>query len=229
MLNHTENNLGFLVVIRHEILSTLRKSHTWLTPLLFFTIVVCLFPVALGSSSELLNQIAPVIIWIAALLAVVMSVGTIFSDDAESGSLDLLLLSPRSLTLLVLCKTFSHWLTHCLPLIVLTPLLGLLLHLTAHTQYILIITLLLGTPVLSLLGAIGAGLLVGVRQHGLLLPVLIMPLYVPVLIFGTGSIVAGNNLLPMNGYFALLGALTLFSLAFAPWLTGLALRVGVNQ
>jgi heme exporter protein B len=218
-----------MTIIQHEILISLRKPHSWLTPLLFFIIVVCLFPLALGADTALLNSIAPAIIWIAALLAVVMSVGTIFSDDAAAGCLDLLLLSPRSLTLLVLCKTISHWLTHCLPLIVLCPLLGILLNLTLGTQITLIISLLLGTPILSLLGAIGAGLTVGVRQQGLLLPVLIMPLYIPVLIFGTGSVLAVQSHLPITSYYAILGAFALIALAFAPWLTGMALRVGVNQ
>jgi heme exporter protein B len=177
----------------------------------------------------MLNTFAPAIIWIAALLAVVMSIATIFSEDAADGSLDLLLLSPRSLTLLVLCKTASHWLTHCLPLIILCPILGIVLQLTLHTQCTLIISLLLGTPVLSLLGAIGAALTVGVRQQGLLLPILIMPLYIPVLIFGTSSAMASNANLPVTGYYAILAACALLTLAFAPWLTGLALRVGANQ
>jgi heme exporter protein B len=218
-----------ITIIHHEILTILRKPHSWLTPLLFFMLVVCLFPLALGPDDALLNSIAPAIIWIAALLAVVMSIGSIFSDDAAAGCLDLLLLSPRSLTLLVLCKTISHWLTHCLPLIMLCPLLGLLLHLSFNTQVTLIITLLLGTPILSLLGAIGAGLTVGVRQQGLLLPVLIMPLYIPVLIFGAGSVLAVNSNLPITSYYAILAAFALIALAFAPWLTGMALRVGVNQ
>jgi heme exporter protein B len=218
-----------ITIIQHEILTTLRKPHSWLTPLLFFMIVVCLFPLALGADITLLNSIAPAVIWIAALLAVVMSIGTIFSDDAAAGYLDLMLLSPCSLTLLVLCKTLSHWLTHCLPLILLCPLLGILLHLSLDTQITLLITLLLGTPILSLLGAIGAGLTVGVRHQGLLLPVLIMPLYIPVLIFGSGSVLAVQNNLPVTSYYAILGAFALMTLAFAPWLTGMALRVGVNQ
>ncbi len=190
---------------------------------------MCLFPLALGPDNDTLNTIAPAILWIAALLAVVMSINTIFSEDAADGCLDLLLLSPRSLTLLVLCKTISHWLTHCLPLILLCPLLGMMLHLTFNTLCTLIITLLLGTPILSLLGAIGAALTVGVRQQGLLLPVLIMPLYIPVLIFGTGSVMASNINLPVTSYYAILAAFALIALAFAPWLTGLALRVGANQ
>jgi len=220
---------SLFTIMRHEILMTMRQAFSWLTPLLFFVIVVCLFPLALGPDTDLLNKVAPAIIWVAALLAILMSIGNIFRSDAEEGYLDLLLLSPVPLTLLVLCKVFSHWMTNCLPLILISPLLGLLLHLNAHEEYALIITLLLGTPVLSLLGAIGAALIVGIRGHGLLLPILIMPLYIPVLIFGTGTMMAANANLPINGYFAIMGALILLSLASAPLLTGLALRIGVNQ
>jgi heme exporter protein B len=220
---------SLFTITKHEILLTLRQASSWLTPLLFFVIVVCLFPIALGPNAVILNKIAPAIIWVAALLAVLMSVGNIFRHDADEGYLDLLLLSPHPLTLLVACKILSHWLTHCLPLILISPLLGLILNLSVKEEYVLIITLLLGTPVLSLLGGIGAALIVGVRHQGLLLPVLIMPLYIPVLIFGTGTIMAANANLPVNGYFAIMGALILLGLAFAPLLTGLALRVGVNQ
>jgi heme exporter protein B len=143
--------------------------------------------------------------------------------------LDFLLLSHHSLTLLVICKVFSHWLTHCLPLIIISPLLGFLLHLSPQEEYALILTLLLGTPTLCLVGAIGAALVVGIRSHGLLLPILIMPLYVPVLIFATGTMLAANAHQLLNGYFAILGALMLFSFAFAPLLAGIALRIGVNQ
>lgn len=216
-------------IIRHEILLTVRQAHAWLTPLLFFVMVVCLFPLALGPDSAFLNKVAPGIIWVAALLAILLSIGNLFRHDAQEGSLDQLLLSPHPLTLLVLCKIISHWLTYCLPLILISPLLGLFLNLQPQEEYALIISLLLGTPVLSLLGAIGAALIVGIRGNGLLLPVLIMPLYIPVLIFGTGTIMAANANLPINGYFAILGALSLFSLAFAPLLAGVALRIGVNQ
>lgn len=220
---------SLFTIIRHEILLTLRQAHAWLTPLLFFVIVVCLFPLALGPDSTFLNKVAPGIIWIAVLLAILLSIGNLFRHDAQEGYLDLLILSRHPLTLLVLCKILSHWLTYCLPLILISPLLGLFLNLTPHEEYALVISLLLGTPVLSLLGAIGAALIVGIRGNGLLLPVLIMPLYIPVLIFGTGTIMAASANLPINGYFAILGALSLFSLAFAPLLTGVALRIGVNQ
>jgi heme exporter protein B len=218
-----------LTIIRYDILLTCRQASAWLTPLLFFVIIVCLFPLALGPDDAVLVKIAPGIIWIAALLAIVMSIGNMFHADAEEGYLDLLLTSPHPLTLLVLCKIISHWITYCLPLVIVSPALGLLLHLNVSTEFALIATLLLGTPVLCLLGAVGAGLLVGIRHAGLLLPILIMPLYIPVLIFGTGTLLATEANLPINGYLAIMGAFILISLAFAPLLTGLALRIGVNQ
>jgi len=220
---------SFLTIIQHEIRVTMRQAFSWITPLLFFVIVVSLFPLAIGPDETLLRKIAPGIIWVAALLAILISIGNLFRTDAEEGYLDLLLLSPHSLTLLVCSKIFSYWFTHCLPLILVSPLLGLLLNLTSHEELTLIITLLLGTPVLCLLGAVGAGLVVGIRGHGLLLPVLIMPLYVPILIFGTGAMMAASLHQPLNGYFAIMGAFLLVSLAFAPLLTGVALRIGVNQ
>ncbi len=218
-----------MTIIYHEILTTLRQAYSWLTPLLFFVIVVCLFPLALGPDHLLLKKIAPGIIWVAALLAILLSISNVFRSDAQGGYLDLLLLSSYPLTLMVFCKIISHWITHCLPLIIISPVLGFLLNLTLQEEYALIIALLLGTPVLSLLGAIGAALTVGIRGQGLLLPILIMPLYIPVLIFGTGTIMAASAHQALNGYFAMMGALALFSLAFAPLLAASALRIGVNQ
>jgi heme exporter protein B len=223
MLNH------FFLIIHQEIKTTLRAAHAWLTPLLFFVMIVVCFPFAVGPDNNLLTTIAPGIIWVAVLLAIVLSIGNIFRSDAEEGYLDLLLMSPHPLILLVLCKVISHWVVTCLPLILLSPVLGLILHLNLHTECVLIITLLLGTPVLSLIGGIGAALVVGIRNSGLLLPVLILPLYIPVLIFGTGTVMAASNNLAINGYVAIMGALILVSLAFAPWMMSLALRVGVNQ
>lgn len=153
----------------------------------------------------------------------------LFRNDAQEGYLDLLLLSSVPLPLLILCRLISHWISHCLPLIIICPCLGFLLNLQAHEEIALVITLLLGTPVLCLLGAIGAALIVGIRGHGLLLPILIMPLYIPVLIFGTGAIMAASLNEPVTAYYAIMGALALISIAFAPLFTGIALRIGVNQ
>lgn len=216
-------------IIHYEIKTTWRQAYSWLTPLLFFIIVVTLFPLAVGPDELLLEKIAPGIIWVAALLAILLSIGNLFHTDAEEGYLNLMLLSPQPLTLLILCKIISHWLTHCLPLILISPLLGFLLHLRPYEEYALIISLLLGTPVLTLLGAVGAALIVGIRNHGLLLPILIMPLYIPVLIFGTAALTAAAAQQPVMGYFAIMAALMLLCLAFAPLLTGIALRIGVNQ
>lgn len=216
-------------IIHYEIRTTFRQAFSWLTPLLFFVMAVTLFPLAVGPDDALLKKIAPGIIWVAALLAILLSISNLFRSDAEEGYLDLMLLSPYPLTLLVLCKIMTHWLTHCLPLILISPLLGFLLHLSPYEDYVLIISLLLGTPVLTLLGAIGAALMVGIRNHGLLLPILIMPLYIPVLIFGTGMLAAASIQQPIMGYLAILAALMLLSMAFAPFLTSIALRIGVNQ
>jgi heme exporter protein B len=220
---------SFFTLIRHEILMTLRQATSWLTPLLFFIIVISLFPLTLDKDPVLLNKIAPGIIWVTVLLAVLLSIEHLFQNDLEEGSLDALLLSPHPLTLLIFCKILSHWIMYCLPLILISPILGFLLNLNFEEQLALIITLLLGTPVLCLLGAIGAALIVGLRSHGLLLPILIMPLYIPILIFGTGTVITASNHHTLSGYYAIMGAVALISLAFAPLLTGIALRIGVNQ
>lgn len=218
-----------MLLVRYDILQTFRQPHAWLTPLLFFVIVVCLFPLAIGPDELILQKIAPAIIWVAVLLAILLSIGTLFQAEEQTGFLDVVLLSRTSLTTLVFCKILSHWLTNCLPLIIISPLLGVLLHLTFSQETALVLTLLLGTPVLSLLGAIGAALTVGIKQNGLLLPILVMPLYIPVLIFGTSAVLAASENLPLSGYYAILLAFVLLSLSFAPFLSGLALRVGANQ
>jgi len=220
---------SLLIILHYEILTTLRQAYSWLTPVLFFIIVVCLFPLAIGPDSTLLNKMAPGIIWVAALLAVLISIGNLFKQDAHDGSLDSMLLSQHSLTLLVFCKILSHWITHCLPLILISPILGILLQLNNQQELTLIITLFLGTPVFILLGAIGSGLIVGIRAHGLLLPILIMPFYIPVLIFGTSSLIAVAQNQPLSAYYAIMGALLLLSLAFAPLFTAFALKIGVDQ
>lgn len=215
-------------LIYQDMLMTFRQAFSWLTPAIFFVLVVAFFPLALGSDNALLAQIGPGIIWISALLAILISISNLFRSDLAEGTLDLFILSGHSLTAIVFCKVISHWLTTCLPLILISPLLGLLLNLSFHQDLLLMVSLLLGTPVLILIGAIGSALTVGVRQGGLLLPILIMPLYIPILIFGTG-ILMSDDLSKINSGFALIGAFLFLTIAFAPFLTGLALRIGVNQ
>lgn len=214
-------------LLHSEILTTYRQAFSWLTPLLFFVIVISLFPLALGPEKNILHKIAPGIIWVAMLLSILISIGALFRNDAEAGHLDVMLLSPHSLPLLVSCKILSFWITHCLPLILLSPLLGLLFDLTQREELLLFISLLLGTPSLCLLGAIGSALSAGLQNAGLLLPVLIMPLYVPVLIFGTGAVMMAGNY-PVSAYFAMMGAFLLMSLVIAPLLASAALRIGVD-
>ncbi len=220
---------NLMIIFQHEIKMISRQAFSWLTPLLFFVIVVFLFPFALGPDSILLKKVASGIIWIAALLAILLSINNIFREDAEEGYLEQLFFSPYPLTLLVACKLLSHWLAYSLPLILISPLLGVFFNLDFYQEKILVLTLLLGTPVITMLGALGAALVVGLRGHGLLLPVLIMPLYIPVLIFGTGTALAAMAHEALNGYFALLGAITILTATLIPWLTGIALKMGVNQ
>jgi heme exporter protein B len=217
------------LILQYDTRMTMRRAFSWLTPLLFFIMVVSLFPLSIGPDKIVLHTIAPGVIWVAALLSIVISIGDLFRYDAEEGYLEILLLSSHSLTSLVFCRILSYWMTHCLPLIIISPLLGYVLNLQPHEEYVLMIALLLGTPILCLLGAIGSALVIGIRNHGLLLPILIMPLYIPVLIFGSSAVAAASLSQPVYAYYAILGALLLVSLAFAPLITGIALRIGVNQ
>ena len=219
---------ALLTTIHYEILSTWRSAFDWVMPLLFFLIVVCIFPLALGPETQLLKHIAPGIIWVAALLAILLSIGQLFKDDVEDGFFDIVSLSPNVYTF-VCGKIIAHWLLHCLPFVLLSPLLGLLFDFNWQEISALSLSLLLGTPVLCLLGAVGAALTVRLRHSGLLLPLLIIPLYIPVLIFGTSAIMAASLGLALSGYYAILGALVLFSFTFAPWLVSAALRIGVSQ
>ncbi len=219
----------FYQITTHEITIIVRSTFTWITPLIFYVMVVCLFPLAIGYDQELLNHIAPGVIWVAALLATTISIGHLFQHDFDEGYLDLLLISTYPLSLLALAKITSHWISHGLPLILISPLLGLLLNLSAAEHYALIITLLLGTPVLSLIGAIGAALTVAIRGNGLLLPMLIIPFYIPILVFGTGIMIMTHHHESVIAYYAMMGAFVLLSLLFGPLLTGQALKTGASR
>jgi heme exporter protein B len=219
---------AFFLITKHEIKILSRSTFTWITPLVFYIMVVCLFPLATGYDQETLINMAPGVIWVAALLATIISMGHLFRNDFDEGYLDLLLASTYPLSLLTLAKITSHWISHGLPLILISPLLGLMLNLSAEELYALIFTLLLGTPVLSLMGAIGAALTVTVRGNGLLLPMLIIPFYIPVLIFGTSIMLMTHNHESVIAYYAMMGAFVLLSLVFAPFFTAQALKIGAN-
>mgnify|MGYP000532481025 CR=1 FL=1 len=210
----------FLIVLRHK--------DDILNPLLFFIIVVTLFPLGIGPESTTLSRIAPGIIWVAALLASMLSLGRMFSDDHQDGTLEQILILPQPLTLLVLSKVLSHWFLSGLPLVFMSPLLGMQLGLDGDAILLLMGTLLLGTPAMSLIGGVGAALTVGVRGGGVLISLLVLPLFIPILIFGAGAVDAASAGLDVSAHFSLLAAFLLMSLLFAPLATAAALRISLE-
>lgn len=219
---------GLWALLRRELLITLRNPGNSINPLMFFLIAVSLFPLGGGSDPAFLASIAPGVIWVTALLAVMLSMENLFRSDFEDGSLEQLLLSPQPLYFQLLTKVFAHWLVSGLPLVLLAPVLGQMLALPPEGYGPLILGLLLGTPTLSLIGAIGTALTVGLSRSGVLLAVLVLPLSIPVLVFGAGMVEAALNGLAIGGLLAVLGALLALSVTLAPLAIGAALRISVN-
>lgn len=219
---------AFSTIIKRDLTIAVRHSDDILNPLLFFIIVVSLFPLGIGPESNTLMKIAPGIIWVAALLSTLLSLERLFKNDHNDGSLEQLLLSPCPTFILVLAKITAHWLITGLPLIIIAPLLGVLLNLHEDSFLALFLTLLLGTPVLSLIGAIGVALTVGLKKGGVLLSLLVLPLYIPVLIFATSAMDAASMNLPYNGQLAIIAAILFGSLTLAPFAVGTALKVSTN-
>lgn len=217
-----------MTLLKRDLKIAVRHRGDIFNPLLFFIMVVTLFPLGVGPEPQMLSRIAPGIIWVAALLASMLSLERLFKADFADGSLEQMMLSPQPLAILVLAKVFAHWLLTGVPLIICAPLLALLLHLETNSYGALLATLALGTPVLSLLGAIGVALTVGLRKGGILLSLLILPLYIPVLIFATSAIDAAGMNLPYDGQLAIIGALLVGALTLAPFAIGASLRVSTN-
>lgn len=215
-------------VIRRDVLAALRHRADLVTTLIFFAIVVSLFPLGVGPETALLRTMGPGVVWVAALLASMLALTRLFASDYADGTLEQLALSPHPLTLLVLGKIGAHWLASGLPLVVIAPLLGLQFNLDADALLVLLASLLLGTPTLGLIGAVGAALTLGLRGGGALLSLLVLPLYVPVLIFGAGAVEASAAGLGAGAHLSLMGALLLVALVFAPWATALAVRIAVE-
>jgi heme exporter protein B len=211
-----------------DITVAMRRSTDVLTPLAFFVIVVTLFPLGVGPGPNLLQTMAPGIIWVAALLATMLSLGRLFANDYADGTLEQLVLAPYPLPLLVLAKVFAHWVLTGLPLVLLSPLLGLQLNLAYTDMGILVSSLLLGTPVLSLIGSIGAALTLGLRGGGVLVSLLVLPLYTPVLIFGAGAVSAHAFGLDVEAHLSLLAAFLIVAAVFAPWATAVGLRISLD-
>lgn len=211
-----------------ELLIAWRRSVDVLTPLVFFVVITSLFPFGVGANPTQLAAIAPGIIWVAAALANLLSLQRLFADDYANGNLEHLLLSPYPLSLLVLTRISTHWILHGLPLLLVAPLLALQLNLPAPAMSALWLSLLLGTPTLALLGALGAALTLGLRSGGVLVSLLILPLYTPVLIFGAGAVNAAAHGIDTTGPFSLLAAGLILTLTFTPWATAAALRVSLD-
>ena len=215
-------------LLRRDLILAIRHRGELANSLLFFVMVVTLFPLGLGPESSTLQVIAPGIIWVSALLAALLSLESVFRSDFEDGSLEQLLLSPHPAALLILTKVFVHWLISGLPLLLIAPLLGVLLHLPTEGMTILIASLALGTPILSLVGAIGVALTVGLRRGGVLLSLLVLPLYVPVVIYGTSAVASAAVGLPAVAQLYFLAALLALALTLAPIAAAASLRISVS-
>lgn len=215
------------IVIRDLTLAMRRRSDV-MTTLFFFVIVVSLFPLGIGPELDTLRMIAPGVFWVAALLASMLALEKLFAADFEDGTLEQMLLTPQPVFVLVMAKVFAHWLITGVPLVLLSPLLGLQYDLAAETLGVLLLSLLLGTPTLSLIGAIGAALTLGLRGGGVLVSLLVLPLYIPVLIFGAGAVEANVSGLGETGHLLMLGAILLLALVAAPVATSAALRISAE-
>lgn len=218
---------GLLAIFRRELRLAMRQSADSAMVIAFFVIAVVLFPFGVGPEPNMLARIGPGVIWVAALLAAMLSMERMFQTDYEDGSLELLVLAPVPLELTVCVKVFVHWLTTGLPLIIATPLLAVMMNVPTEGWPVLLITLALGTPVLSLIGAVGAALVLGARRGGVLLSLLVLPLVIPILIFGTGAVDAVLLAQGAKANLLLLGGFLLGSLALTPWAAAAAVREAV--
>jgi heme exporter protein B len=217
-----------LAIVRRDLLLAFRRRAELLTTLFFFIIVVSLFPLAVGPEAQLLRTMAPGILWVAALLASMLALGRLYAPDHADGTLEQMALASEPLAVIVVGKVLAHWLVSGLPLVLLSPLLALQYGLPASSVLVLVASLLLGTPVLSLIGAIGAALTLGVRGGGVLVGVLVLPLYVPVLIFGAGAVGAEAAGVGVAAHLLLLGGALAASTALAPWASAAALRIALE-
>lgn len=215
------------IVLRDLTLAWRRRSDV-LSTLFFFVIVVSLFPLGIGPEMQLLRLIAPGVVWVAALLASMLSLSRLFASDYEDGTLEQLLLTPQPLYVVVLGKVLALWIVSGVPLALIAPILGLQFGLSQDTLFTLVVSLLLGTPILALIGSIGAALTLGLRAGSVLISLLILPLYIPVLIFGSGAVDASITGSSAQANLSLLGALLVLSFVFAPWATAAALRISLE-
>jgi heme exporter protein B len=215
-------------VVRRDLLLAMRHRSDVAMSVFFVVIVASLFPLGVGPEPTVLRMIGPGVLWVTALLACLLSLGRLFTADYLDGVLEQMLLIPQPLVVLVVGKVFAHWVISGLPVVLLSPLLGLQFGLGGDSLGVLTLSLLLGTPTLSMIGAIGAALTLGLRGSGFLVALLVLPLFVPVLIFGAGAVTSSLAGIGSEANLSLLGACFLLSLAFAPWATAVALRIALE-
>ena len=218
----------FRVMVRRDLLLAYRQKSDVLQTVFFFLVVITLVPLGVGAETELLRSMAPGIVWVAALLAALLSLPRLFAHDFADGTLEQMVLSPDPLPVIVLAKAFAHWLTTGVPITVFASLAAVMFDLKAEVAAVLVFSLLIGTPVLSLLGSVGAALTLGLRSGGVLTSLLVLPLYIPVLIFGAGAAGAVAVAVSPAAYLLITGALSLFALAIAPRASAAALRIALE-
>ncbi|MBT9526277.1 MAG: heme exporter protein CcmB [Rhizobacter sp.] len=219
---------AFTAVLARDLRLAARRRIEALLPIAFFTVAVSLFPLGVGPEAQMLRQIAPGVVWVCALMAAMLSVTQLYAADHADGSLEQMLLCGESPVLIAAAKALAHWMLTGLPLILVAPLFGLLFGMNADAIAALTFSLLLGTPILSLLGGVGAALTLGLRSGGVLLILLILPLCIPALIFGTGAVGAVESGISAQGHYSLLGALLIVTSLLAPWATAAALRISTE-
>ena len=219
---------ALLTVIQRDLLVAFRRRAELMNPILFYVIVVTLFPLGVSPDVDFLSQLAPGVVWVAALLAALISMESIFRQDFDDGSIEQLFLSQHPPTVLIFGKVIAHWLITGLPMLVIVPLMALLLYIPNQAMPTLFLTVLLGTPILSLIGAIGVALTTGLRGGGVLLGLLVLPLYIPVLIFASGAVTASIDGLEVSGMLALLGAGLILALILAPLAISASLKISMS-
>jgi heme exporter protein B len=227
-MNRLSLSQAFIYLLRRDLTLAVRKRSEFANPLLFFILVITLFPLAVGAVPELLARIAPGIIWVAALLAAMLSLDSIFRSDFDDGTLEQLLMSAHPMPVLVLAKVCAHWLVTGVPLLLVSPLLAEMLGMPHAAQGILLLTILIGTPILSLVGSIGVALTVGLPKGGIILSLLVLPLYVPVLIFATSAIEGAAGGLDVSAQIHMLLAFLFLSISLSPLATAAALRMSMS-
>jgi len=218
----------FWAIVRRDLKLAFRRGGDAANVVVFFILTIALFPFGIGPEPATLARVAPGVIWVVALLAAMLSLDRLFRDDHDDGSLEMLVLSPLPLEVVVMAKCLAHWLTTGLLLVIAAPLLAVLMAMDGEGFATLIVAMLLGTPVLSLLGAIGAALTVGLRRGGVLISLLVLPLFIPVLILGVGAVDAAVYGLTAKPHLMMLGGLLVASLPLAPWAAAAALRLSLE-